>query len=257
MRARRQRRAWTSAAAPASAAGRATCWRASTRRVPIGITVEGANILTRTMIIFGQGAIRCHPFVQRGDRRRVARRRPRGASTARSSATSASSPRTRCARCCSALTRRRARARAGRGGPPARVLRAALALVARRSRWSSDVAMGTLGGSLKRREKITGRLADALAWMYLGSAAVKRYVDDGPARATTGRSSSGRAATRCYEIQEALRRRARQPPEPRWSAVLLRPLVFPLGAPPRAPSDALGGARRAHAARRPRRRGCT
>ena len=37
--------------------------------VPIGITVEGANILTRSMIIYGQGAIRCHPFVQRGNQR--------------------------------------------------------------------------------------------------------------------------------------------------------------------------------------------
>jgi acyl-CoA dehydrogenase len=42
----------------------------------------------------------------------------------------------------------------------------------------SDTAMGTLGGSLKRREKISGRLADALAWMYLASAVLKRYHDE-------------------------------------------------------------------------------
>ena len=44
---------------------------------------------------------------------------------------------------------------------------------------TSDVAMATLGGTLKRREKITGRLADAFAWLYLGSAALKRFHGDG------------------------------------------------------------------------------
>ena len=63
-------------------------------------------------------------------------------------------------------------------GPEARYYRlltrfsAAFALV-------SDTALATLGGSLKRREKISGRMADALAWMYLGSAALKRFHDEG------------------------------------------------------------------------------
>ena len=43
----------------------------------------------------------------------------------------------------------------------------------------ADVAMGTLGGELKRKENLSGRLADALAWMYLGSGALKKFVDDG------------------------------------------------------------------------------
>ena len=54
---------WTCTAAKASASARATIWAARYQQVPIGITVEGANILTRCMIIFGQGAIRCHPYV--------------------------------------------------------------------------------------------------------------------------------------------------------------------------------------------------
>ena len=64
------------------------------------------------------------------------------------------------------------------GGPSAAYFRrltrysAAFALV-------TDVALATLGGALKRREKISGRLADALAWMYLASAALKRFHDDG------------------------------------------------------------------------------
>ena len=44
----------------------------------------------------------------------------------------------------------------------------------------TDAALATLGGGLKRRETISGRLADALAWMYLASAAIKRFHDEGP-----------------------------------------------------------------------------
>ena len=63
------------------------------QQVPIGITVEGANILTRSMIIFGQGAIRCHPYVLKeiaATQRDRPRRRPRAPSTRRCGATSAS-----------------------------------------------------------------------------------------------------------------------------------------------------------------------
>jgi hypothetical protein len=69
--------------------------------VPVAITVEGANILTRSLIIFGQGAIRCHPYLlpemqaaQNPDRRRAW-----SISTRLCSATSASPSRTACAPC--------------------------------------------------------------------------------------------------------------------------------------------------------------
>ena len=145
--------------------------------MPIGITVEGANILTRSMIIYGQGAIRCHPFAleeihaveaQRSRALRPGLLRPPGASRCA----------TRCASLLLALSGGRfARARAAparRGGSSSAWTRltAAFALV-------SDAAMATLGGALKRREKITGRLADVLAWSYLASAALKRFHDDG------------------------------------------------------------------------------
>jgi len=143
--------------------------------LPIGITVEGANILTRSMIIFGQGAIRCHPFVQdemaaafakdvaRFDKaffghvgfvfQNVARSFLLGL-TGGALATSPVS--TRVAPYYKKLTR----------------TSAAFALL-------SDVAMGTLGGALKRKEAITGRLADSLAWMFLASAALKRFNTEG------------------------------------------------------------------------------
>ena len=62
---RRQRRAWTSSAARASASGPNNWIGRGYQVTPVAITVEGANILTRTLIIFGQGAIRCHPYVLR------------------------------------------------------------------------------------------------------------------------------------------------------------------------------------------------
>jgi hypothetical protein len=143
--------------------------------VPIAITVEGANILTRSMIIFGQGAIRCHPFVQDeimaiaenslprfdkalfGHINFVAMCAVRSLLLGLTGGRLAASP--------SKMVD------LGRFAQHLSRFSAAFALV-------SDTAMGTLGGSLKRREKISGRLADALGWMYLASAILKRYYAD-------------------------------------------------------------------------------
>jgi acyl-CoA dehydrogenase len=101
----------------------------------------------------------------------------------------------------------------------------------------SDFAMGTLGGSLKRKEMLSGRLADALAWMYVGSAATKKFVSDqSPARdRELVRWATEEAA---HQTQEALRGLIDNLPN-RPAAWLLRVLVFPLGASLRPPSDRL------------------
>jgi acyl-CoA dehydrogenase len=202
---------------------------------PIGITVEGSNILTRSMIIYGQGAIRCHPYAWK-EIQSVGARDLAGFDRAFfghvgfvfSTAARA---------LLLALTRGRL-VRAPVGGPLRREfgrfsrMSAAFALV-------SDAAMGTLGGALKRREKITGRLADALAWLYLGSAALKRFHDEGQ----TGRDlpfarwACVRALT---EIEQALVGVLDNLPS-RLGAAVLRVLVFPRGARRRGPDDALGG----------------
>jgi acyl-CoA dehydrogenase len=204
--------------------------------VPVGITVEGANILTRSMIIYGQGAIRCHPFLQHvitsataGDLvafdRALAGHIGHVVSTAvralvlgltdgrfvRPPATSV------VARAYGRLTR----------------MSAAFALV-------SDVALATLGASLKRREKISGRLADALAWLYLASAAIKRFHDDGePERDLPFVAWTCEHAL--HEIQTALDGVLDNLPN-RWAAWSIRWVVFPLGARLRPPSDAAGAA---------------
>ncbi len=203
---------------------------------PIAITVEGANILTRSMIIYGQGAIRCHPFVQPEiesvDRSDLARfdRAVFGhlnfviRNIVRSFLLAITG-----ARITPAPVR----------GPTAKYFRrltrysAAFALI-------SDAAMGTLGGVLKRREKLSGRLADALAWMYLGSAALKRFHSEGePARDLALVRWAGALAL--YNIQEALRGVLDNLPN-RFVANVLRGLVFPFGGRFRPPTDKLGGA---------------
>src|SRR5204862_3487625 len=146
---------------------------------PIAITVEGANILTRTLIIFGQGAIRCHPYVLREMR---AAKEMQGGEASRefddaltshightlsngirafvyglTSAAVAPAPNS------SALETRHYYRQVSR-------LSAAFAFLA-------DVSMLAMGGALKRKEKISGRLGDVLSMMYLVSATLKRYED--------------------------------------------------------------------------------
>lgn len=142
---------------------------------PIAITVEGANILTRSMIIFGQGAIRCHPWVLEEmnaaakndlvtfDRALFSHIGHVGSNKVRSlwlgltgGRTSATPTRDATRRYYQHINR----------------LSANLALL-------SDVSMAVLGGSLKRRERISARLGDVLSQMYLASATLKRYEDEG------------------------------------------------------------------------------
>jgi acyl-CoA dehydrogenase len=201
---------------------------------PIGITVEGANILTRSMIIYGQGAIRCHPHV-RDEMKALADRDLAGFD--RAFFHHIGSALTNTARAVLlGLTGARL-VRSPVPGPLAHFLRqlsrmsAAFALV-------SDAAMVTLGGQLKRREKLSGRLADALAWLYLASASMKRFWDEGQSdRDRPLVEWVGRHAL--YQIQSALCGILDNLPN-RVVGRALRSVVFPLGARHRPPSDALG-----------------
>ncbi len=145
---------------------------------PILITVEGANILTRTLMIFGQGAIRCHPYLYReiralragdldafdrafwGHLGHVARNLFRAKLLSLSRGYLAGSP---------------------VRGPAARYYRK-LAWASALFALLSDVAMAALGGNMKRREKITGRFADIFSWMYLGVAVLRRFEAEGRRR---------------------------------------------------------------------------
>ncbi len=211
----------------------ARAWEAA----PIGITVEGANILTRSMIIHGQGAIRCHPFVQREvqsiatgdieafDQAIWGHVKHFAACTARAMLLAFTGSRI-------AGVPDLADKSLTRGLQHLSRFSAAFALV-------SDVAMGVLGGSLKRREKISGRLADALGWMYLASAAIRRYHNE-PKTRWAYAFAQWSVYTALYRIQEALLGVIENFPV-RWIGALLRVAVFPFGTRFRPPGDLLGG----------------
>jgi acyl-CoA dehydrogenase len=142
---------------------------------PIAITVEGANILTRTLIIFGQGALRAHPFAFKevnslekndlggfdeafwGHIGHIVRNAFRSVLLSMTRGMLAPSP---------------------VGGSVAKYYRR-LAWVSASFAIMADIAMGSLGGGLKTREKITGRFADILSWMFIGTSILRRFAAEG------------------------------------------------------------------------------
>ncbi|AUY24333.1 acyl-CoA dehydrogenase FadE [Mixta calida] len=200
---------------------------------PIAITVEGANILTRSMIIFGQGAIRCHPYVLQEmaaaerndlpafDRALFSHVGHVGSNVVRSlwlgitgGYTSASPTRDATRRYYQHLNR----------------ISANLALL-------SDVSMSVLGGSLKRRERISARLGDILSQLYLASAALKRYDDEGRQAADLPLLHWG-VQDALNQAEDAIDDLLRNFPNAAIAATL-RLVIFPAGRHCRAPSDRL------------------
>ncbi len=149
------------------------------RAVPIAITVEGANILTRCLIIFGQGAIRAHPYLMREVTALGDNDETRGAQAFHEVFWKHMGHAARnTLRAWGRAWTGGLLARAPATGPAARHYRrlgryaSAFALLA-------DAAMGSLGGALKRREMLSARLGDILAELYLLSAVLKRWEDEG------------------------------------------------------------------------------
>jgi acyl-CoA dehydrogenase len=203
--------------------------------VPIGITVEGANILTRSMIIYGQGAVRCHPFALEEIRAFEARDLDRfdRAFFGHVGFVLRSALR--------AFGLALSGGRGARGIPsgPTRRLFQRLARISAAFAVASDAAMITLGGGLKRREKITGRLADVLAWTYMASAALKRFHDDGAPADDLPLVRFG-CETALERAEAALAGILRNLPS-RPAAWALRVLLLPLGRREVGPDDACGG----------------
>ncbi len=206
--------------------------------IPISITVEGANILTRTMIVFGQGALRSHPYLLReveavnhpdkelslnmfddalfGHIGFIASNFFRSLWLGLTAAKLTGAPGRGKARCYyQQLTR----------------MSSAFALLA-------DACVLILGGSLKRKEKISGRLADALSNMYLLTAVLKQFEDDGYKDDELALFEW--ACEHClYETQEAMKSVMRNFPIP-VVGTILNMVIFPLTKPYGGPSDKLG-----------------
>ena len=225
-------------------AGRAICLgprnylAQSYQTVPVAITVEGANILTRTMIIFGQGAIRCHPYVLK-EMLAAANDDAEAGLKAFDEAFFAHVGFT-----ISNLVRSFVLAVTGARFVKAPDLGPTAAYARRLTRMSAsfallaDVAMLTLGGELKRREKISGRFADILSHLYMASAVLKRFEDDG--RPTADLPLVQWALDDSLGIiEERLDGILRNFPV-RGVGAVLRPFVLPLGRRHKGASDTLG-----------------
>ncbi|HJS89542.1 MAG TPA: acyl-CoA dehydrogenase [Steroidobacteraceae bacterium] len=206
--------------------------------VPITITVEGANLLTRNLIIFGQGAVRCHPFVLREMNAARDPDRARGvdefdrALFAHVGFTISNAVRS----LVMALTHARF-TRAPVSGPTARYYQHIVRFSASFA-FTVDVAMLTLGGYLKKKESLSARLGDVLSAMYLASMVLKHHDNQGrPAEDLPIVEWACRNLL--YHAQEQLHGFLRNFPN-RLLAGVMRTIVFPRGRAYSAPSDRLG-----------------
>lgn len=204
---------------------------------PIAITVEGANILTRNMIIYGQGAIRCHPFVltelgacEIEDREEALNVFDK-ALMGHIGFTMSNLVRTKWL----ALTGARFTS-VPYNDETAEFYRiasrfsASLALM-------SDISMAVFGGSLKRKERISARLGDLLSYLYLVSATLKRYNDEGRKKEDFALVKWS-CQDHLYHCQRALADLINNMPSVPLRAVL-KVLLFPFGRPVRKPTDQL------------------
>ena len=210
------------------------------QQVPIGITVEGANILTRSLIVFGQGAIRCHPFLL-------------------AEMQAAQNPDTKKGLCdfdkalwshVGFTIKNGFRALwLGMTGSHFVTVNADIAPEMKRyyqqmTRFSaafafmSDISLLVLGGSVKRREKLSARLGDILSQMYLISCTLKRYEDEGRKMADAPLAHWA-IWDAMYKAQEAFDGVIANFPV-RFIAAFLHRSIFPWGHPYVVPSDELG-----------------
>lgn len=210
------------------------------QQTPVGITVEGANILTRNMIIFGQGAIRAHPFTLREIDAAWDQDKKRGLRAFDEALTGHI-----------AFTFRNAFHSLIYGFSerlvkdiPQNVTHETVNYYRQLTRFSAafalltDIAMLKLGGALKRRERLSARLGDILSMMYLCSATLKRFEDDGrPAADLPLLHWSVQDAL--YRTQQAFHEFLLNFPVSRITRGLLRFIIFPRGMRCLPPADSL------------------
>ncbi|CAK4067417.1 acyl-CoA dehydrogenase [Vibrio sp. 16] len=205
--------------------------------IPVAITVEGANILTRNLMIFGQGATRCHPYVLKEMEAAANPDEKQGAKEfddllfkhighAMKNTFGAFG---------AALTGSRF-IKANMSGPTQTYYKE-MTRLSRALAVSADIAMATLGGDLKRKEMISARLGDVLAYLYMASAALKKYEDEG--RQQQDLDYVHYAVQHClFHAAQSLQEAFTNYPQ-RAVGRLLKVLVFPIGNHYHKPSDTL------------------
>lgn len=203
--------------------------------VPIAITVEGANILTRNMIIFGQGAIRAHPYLL--DEFNAARE-PEQKKALRAFDQALVG---HIAHLSSNLLRafwlgltRGVLAKQPIKGPTGRYFQQ-LERFSSAFSLTADFALMTLGGSLKKRERLSARLGDILSELYIATAVIKHFINQGQPKADIALLHHAMADS-LYRIDQAFKQLFRNFPLPMFGW-LVRFIVFPTGSNFLPPSD--------------------
>jgi acyl-CoA dehydrogenase len=205
--------------------------------MPISITVEGANILTRNLMIFGQGAVRCHPFVFREMQAASNENEQEGidqfdslffrhvgyglSNFIRSISLGLTSAR---------IAKKPVTDETGRYYQQLTQMSSALALV-------SDISMAVLGGELKRKERLSARLGDVFSHLYMSSCVLKYYQDSGQQAADLP-YVEWTIKNNLYLIQKAFNEFFDNF-KPKWLGSLLRRVVFPYGSNFKKPDDKL------------------
>ncbi len=202
--------------------------------VPVGITVEGANILTRSMMIFGQGAFRCHPFVL--TEIRAAMNNDKAAfDKAFSGHVHAIASNT--VRSFWLGLTNGAFVTTAPGGRQAKYYRRMTRLAANFA-LLADMSMFSLGGSLKFKEKLSARLGDILSNLYIASAVLKRFESQGSPKEDEAVMQYA-VEQALYDAQTAMDGLLKNLPA-RPLAWVLRVLTMPVGHNIKPPADKLG-----------------
>lgn len=205
--------------------------------VPISITVEGANILTRSLMIFGQGAIRCHPYL-RAEMKALNQTNQAEALKAfdeilgQHISYSLSN--------FVALVFHSLTAGLFAASFPIKALEAKIRQLSRMSlalAFVADIALLMMGGKLKRSERLSARLGDVLSYLYMASAVLKYYQDSGEQNSDLP-FVQWSLQTCLYRIQNAFLRFF-QNFKPRGFGIILSFLVFPFGRSYHRPNDRL------------------
>jgi acyl-CoA dehydrogenase len=210
------------------------------QQVPIGITVEGANILTRSLIVFGQGAIRCHPYLL-AEMQAAHEPDPARGLTAFDRALWGHI----------GFTIRNGLRALWLGMTGSHFVNVAADVAPEMKRYYqqltrfsaafaflSDISLLVMGGSMKRREKLSARLGDILAQMYLMSATLKRYEAEGRQQADAPLAHWA-IWDAMYQAQQAFDGVIANFPN-RFIGAFLHRSIFPWGHPYVVPSDDLG-----------------
>ena len=206
--------------------------------VPVAITVEGANLLTRNLIIFGQGAVRCHPFVLR--EMTAARNPDRKAGVEAFDQALFGHIGFTISNAVRSLIMALTHARFTRPpvhGPTARYYQHVMRFSASFA-FAVDVAMLSLGGYLKKKEGLSARLGDVLSCMYLASMVLKHHENQGRPQEELP-VVEWACRNLLYHAQEQLHGFLRNFPN-RLLAGVMRALIFPRGRTYYAPGDRLG-----------------